>query len=146
MVSTSFSEGISETLDILNYMDKTYIDKLPEKFKVFLNKNKSTTYTPKLDHSKKINEMNLKEKTKDILATIYMNYWCTPKEKIDYEKLLKENEVKYQEELLEKYNPDNMFKKRNKEAIVEENVSVIEHGDLTLEKIINKTKGIFHIN
>ena len=69
MSSLEFSEGITETLDILKHMDKSYTDKIPKKFKDFLEKNKSDSYTPHLDHSKKIKEMNLKEKTKDILAT-----------------------------------------------------------------------------
>ncbi len=151
MASTSFSEGISETLDILNHMEKEYTDRIPEKFKEFLNKNKSTSYTPKLDHSQKINEMNLQEKTKDILATIYMNYWCTDDEKINYKKLLNENEAKYQKEIREKYNTDNMFKKHNQEAkseenIIEENVSIIERKQSIFKRLINKIKSIFHIN
>lgn len=151
MVSASFSEGISETLDILNHMDKEYTDMIPEKFKEFLNKNKSTIYTPKLDHSKKINEMDLKEKTKDILATIYMNYWCNDIQKTDYKKLLNENEAKYQEEIREKYNPDNMFKKHSqattsKENIMEENVTIIEYKDSIFKCLIKKIKNIFHMN
>ena len=41
MVNTEFSEGITEVLDILNHMEKSYIDKLPKKFKDFLDKNRS---------------------------------------------------------------------------------------------------------
>lgn len=92
MGNVEFSEGISETLDILNHLDKVYTDKIPEKFKNFLDKNKSSSYIPKLDHSKKINEMNLKESTKDILTTIYIKYWATAEERSKYTKLLIENE------------------------------------------------------
>ncbi len=111
MGNIEFSEGISETLDILNHMDKLYTDKIPRSFKEFLENNKSANYISNLDHSKKINEMNLKEKTKDILATIYINYWCNPQQKVDYNNLLKQNERKYQDKLREKYNPDNIFKR-----------------------------------
>ncbi len=110
MVSQELSEGISETLDILKHMDKEYIDKIPQKFKDFLEKNKSVNYIPNLDHSKKIDEMNLKNKTKDILAIIYLKYWCNSEKKLEYMKLLNENERKYQEYLKEKYNP-NIFRK-----------------------------------
>ena len=115
MVSLELSEGISETIDILNHMDKNYIDKIPRKFIEFLNNNKSNNYIVDLDHSKKINEMNLKEETKDILATIYMNYWCDPQQKANYINLIKQNENKFQEELRKKYNPDDIFKKVNKQ-------------------------------
>lgn len=43
-------------------MDKSYKDKIPKKLKDFLEKNKSDSYIPNLDHSKTIKEMNLKEK------------------------------------------------------------------------------------
>ena len=99
MVTIEFKESISEILDILNYMDQSYIDKIPKKFKEFLEKNKSQSYIPNLDHSLKINEMKLKEKTKDILAVIYMNYWCVSQKKSEYTKLLNENQIKYQSEI-----------------------------------------------
>ena len=153
MVSLEFSEGISETLDILNHMDRMYIDKIPRKFIEFLEKNKSANYISNLDHSKKLNEMNLKEKTKDILATIYMNYWCTPQQKAEYSELLKENERKYQERLREKYNPDNIFKKNTQpQNIIQDNVSkedansnvaMVEYKESIFRKIINKIKSIF---
>ena len=46
---------------------------------------------------------------------IYRNYICSEKEKIEYEKILKQNENTYQVELREKYNPDNLFKEPKKQ-------------------------------
>lgn len=151
MVNEKLGESISEILDILKHMEKIYTDKIPEKFKEFLEENKSKNYIPELDHSKKINEMNLKEETKDILAIIYMNYWCTPEEKVEYVKLLSENERKNESEIREKYNPDNIFKMRNQKQEIEENivgnqVFLIEYKESIFKKVINKIKNIFHIN
>lgn len=150
MVSVEFSEGISEILDILKHMEKAYTDKIPKKFKEFLEKNKSKTYVPHLDHSQKINEMNLKEKTKDILAVIYMNYWCTPEEKVEYVKILKENEKEYQAQLKEKYNVDNIFKQHNQrnkiESNISEEISIIQYKESILKKFINRIKNFFNIN
>ena len=153
MVSTEFSEGISETLDILNHMENTYIEKLPKKFIEFLEKNKSVEYISSLDHSKKINEMNLKEKTKDILAAIYMNYWCVSQQKTEYNKLLNQNEIKYQKCLREKYSTDNIFKKHTQsQSIIQDNVSkeavnsnvtMVEYKESFFRKFINKIKSIF---
>lgn len=152
MMYVELSEGISETLDILNHMDKKYTDKIPEKFKMFLEKNKSQTYVPNLDHTKKLNEINLKEKTKDILAIIYMNYWCTTEEKIEYSNLLVENKRKQQEKLREKYNPDNLFKKQNEQNITinatenETSTSIVEYKESILKRLIKKIKSILRIN
>ena len=150
MLNTEFSEAISETLDILKYMEKSYIDKIPKKLRTFLEKNKSESYTPNLDHSQKLNEMNLKEKTKDILATIYLKYWCSTEEKTDYLKILSQNEKKYQDELREKYNTDNIFKKhiqenKMEESTLKEEVALVECKESIFKRFINKIRSIFNI-
>ena len=145
MVSIEFRESISEVLDILNHMDKIYTDKIPKKFKEFLNKNRLENYIPNIDHSKKLNEINLKPTTKDILAVIYINYWCTDEEKIDYIKQLNENQKKYQEELIKKYNPNNIFKKGKEiqENDIKEELAIATHKETIYKKIINKIKSFF---
>ena len=110
MLSIKFREGISETIDILNYVDEIYLEKIPKKLIDFFEKNKLLDYKPKLDHSKKLSEMNLKNKTKDILSIIYLNYWCDTEEKNKYTKILKENDIKYENELRKQYDPNNLFK------------------------------------
>ena len=151
MVSVEFREGITETLDILAHIDKSYTDKIPEKFKMFLKENKSANYIPDFDYTKRLNEMNLKERTKDILAILYMNYWCNEKEKNEYSILLNKNQRKMQKELTEQYNPDNLFKKLNKvESIkndgntVKANNALIKYEESIFKKIINMFKGIFN--
>ena len=147
MVSVEYREAITEVLDILNHMRKVDTDRIPEKFKQFLVQNQSTTYYPQLDHTKAIKDMELKEKTKDILSIIYSNYWCNKDEKLVFEKLLQENEKKYQKELREKYNPDNVFK--DKEIKIEDNkkqILLIEKKDTIFTKIIKFIKGIFNKN
>lgn len=86
-----FKEAVSETLDILEHMDKTYIDKIPKKFISFLKENKLQNYKSNLDHTKKLYEMELKEQTKDILAIICMKYWYSEEEKIQYLNMIKNN-------------------------------------------------------
>ena len=149
MVSIDLSESISETLDILNHIDKMYVNKIPRNFLKFLEKNKDTNYISKLDHSKKLNEMNLKEKTKNILATIYMNYWCNEQEKEKFLNLLNENEIQRQKDLRDRYNPDNLFKKqeyKTEEKLVMEENAMIEYKETIFQKFINKIKSVFHIN
>lgn len=150
MVSAELSEGITETLDILKHMKETDVNKISKGFIDFLEKNQSTGYVPNLDYSKKINEMDLKEKTKDILATIYLNYWCNDEQKANYLRLLKENERKHQEELREKYNPDNIFKIKTKQQfqqneMSQEDVALVEVKESILTKLIKVLKKMFHI-
>ena len=81
MVSIEYSEAIVEVLEILQYSDDNIIEKIPKKLMEFWQRNKSTTYKPNLDHSKSINEMDLKKKTKSIISMIYLNYLCDDEEK-----------------------------------------------------------------
>ena len=149
MVSKELSEGITETLDILNHMNVIDVRKIPKKFMNFLENNKSNSYLSNLDHSKKIEEMNLKEKTKDLLTVIYLKYWCEGEKKEQYMNLLVENEKKHQEEIIEKYNTDNLFEKKaikiEKEENTQENTSLVEVKENFFTKFINMIKNLFHL-
>ena len=110
MISVEYKEAISETLDILRHTKKEDVDKIPPRFMEFLKENASKTYKPNLDHTLKIDEMKLKSKTKAILAIIYEEFWCNNKERIEFNKKLRDNEIVKEKELREKYNPNNIFK------------------------------------
>ncbi len=150
MVSIEYSEAIVEVLEILQYSDDNIIEKIPKKLIEFWQKNKSTTYKPKLDHNKSINEMDLKKKTKSIISMIYLNYLCDDEEKNNIRLILKDNEEKYQQELIEKYNPDIILKKYNQkqelaENVVATNMSMVEYREPIFKKFINIIKRFFHI-
>ena len=78
MFSNEYGEAAVEVLDILDNTNKSDVDKIPSNFIKFLVEIASEDYKVNLDHSKKIYEMNLKEKTKEILGVIYIN-WCSQK-------------------------------------------------------------------
>jgi len=147
MVNVEYKEAISETLDILNHMKKEDVIKISPKFMDFLKNNVSESYTPKLDHSKKIKDMQLNTKTKAILAIIYKKFWCTEKEANDFEKKLLLNEIVYQEELQKKYNSDNLFKNiisNSSTNDLSETTALVpvEKGGF-IYKIINRIKKLF---
>ena len=122
MFNNEYGEAAVEVLDILDNTNKTDVDKIPSNFIKFLVDNASEDYKVNLDHSKLISEMNLKEKTKEILGVIYINWWCDKKDKEDYTKQIKELEIKRQEEIKEKYNPNKIFENKrfllNKEGFI----------------------------
>ena len=91
--------------------------------------------------------MNLKEETRGLLALMYENYWCPEEEKQDLQKKFYENEQKYQEELRQKYNPDNIFSKKNKNIIETEDnqTQLIEYKETIFRRILNKIKALFNI-
>lgn len=110
MVSQEYSEAIAETLDILEHTQKSDVDKISKKFMEFLKENTSKTYKPQLDYTKNIKDMNLKDKTIGILSIINKKYWCNDEERKEFEEKLKQNEIRYQEVLNEKYDTNKLFK------------------------------------
>ena len=146
MLNSEYSEAISETLDILNHTEIEYVKKIPNDFLEFLKENASKEYVTKLDHSLPMYEMNLKEETKNLLGTIYRNWWCSKEEKEKYEKIIKENYIKEQEELKNNCKAKEMFKKRTENInnkITNNVVTIANKNESFFRKIINKIKTFF---
>lgn len=114
MVTKEFSEAITEINKIFSYLPTEYIEKIPIKLRKFLKDVESKEYIPNIDPYKQLDEQDIKPKTKTLLTIIYRNYWCNEQERAELDKKLIENDKKYEEELREKYNPDDIFKKREK--------------------------------
>lgn len=148
MISVEYREALVEVLEVLDNTDADLVNKIPKKFMEFMKNNASRTYQKEMSDNQNLNDLTLKEKTKDILTMIYRNYWCTLEQRSDLDKILDENEEKYQEQLREKYNPDNLFKKNtSKEETVEEaeNTQIIEYKPENIfQKIWSKLKNLFH--
>ena len=103
-----------EVLEVLKHMDLKYVEKVPKKLREFFEKNCSKEYHFHLEKNIPFEEQNLKETTINILAMLNYNYWCEDEEHKRY--LLNkynQNEIKYQEELMQKYSRDNLFKRDN---------------------------------
>lgn len=117
MITNEFAEAAAEINEILSYLPNEYVQKIPKKLRDFFEKVKSNNYILKIDPYKSLEEQELKPKTKTLLTIIYRNYWCNEEEKEELDKILIENDRKYEEELREKYNPDDIFKNRDNRNI-----------------------------
>lgn len=139
-----YKKSVTEVIDILNYLPKEMTCKIPRKFWGFLQEQCLTEYKPNFDFSKGLDEIKLSNKTKSLLAMIYINYMCSEEEKIEYDKILFQNEEKYQKELKEKYNPDNLFKDKVKESAREATISMVDYKKSIFTKLKNWFKQIFN--
>ena len=145
MVTKEFAEATTEINKILTYLPTEYVEKIPKKLRMFFINVESKEYIPNIDPYKQLDEQDLKPKTKTLLTIIYRNYWCNEQEKAELDKILIENDRKYEEELREKYNPDDIFKNRNKTTIVEETNLLIEvKKENFIKKLIEYIKKLFN--
>ncbi len=137
MVSQEYREAIVEVLEILRYSDKEITEKIPKSLLAFWERNQSDTYTPNINHEQKLQEMNLKPKTKAILTMLYINYVCNEEEKRQVQIFLKENEERYQNHLKEKYNENLLFKKKEriKQQSIKNETAMISYEPSWIEKI-----------
>ena len=126
MFSNEYGEAAVEVLDILDNINKADVEKIPSSFIKFLVDNASEDYRVNFDHSKTIDKLNLKEKTKEILGVIYINWWCNKKDQENYKEQIEEQERKRQEEIREKYDTNKIFENREKKKICNETQEKIE--------------------
>ena len=150
-VSEEYKIATTEVLSILEYLPQSDVDKIPNKFKEFLKENSLSNYKPSFDYSLGLDKIELKYKTKLLLAMIYRNYLCSKEEQLEYDKILCQNEENHQKYLREKYNPDNLFKKKgaqesSKLHTEKSQNALIEYKQSFFAKFKNFIFKILHIN
>ena len=144
MVNVEYSEAMSEVLDILDHTREEDVNKISPEFMNILRENASKTYKPKLDHTKKLVDMQLKRKTYAILAVIYKKFWCNSEQLEEFNKILRENDIKHEQELREKYNPSDIFKTtKPKVEDLDNSTNMVQYNQSFIQKLINKIKSIF---
>lgn len=146
-MENNLSKAYTEVLLILSYMEQKYIDMIPKKLLELFNQEKDKDYQPNINPNISLAEQNLQRKTLALLAMLNLNYWCEDeKEKQELIAIYAENDRK-KEELREKYNPDNLFKKKEKEEKVEEpkeSTALIEYEEEKFfKRLINKIISFF---
>lgn len=138
---------IIEILDNMSYEDK---NKIPKKIYDFFLEKSNKNYVRHLDKSKTLYDQEIREDTKEILAILLINYWCeTVDKKNQLLTLFRDNEIKYQEQLREKYNPDILFKSKrnsnNNEKIENNTQMIVIDKDNIFTRFIKKIKLFFKL-
>lgn len=152
MVTKEFAEASAEINEILKYMPKEEVEKIPSKLREFFKEVASKDYVTNINPDLPLDKQQIKEKTKDIIALIYRNYWCSEEERKELDQKLIENDRKFEEELREKYNPDNIFKnnatttKKEEPEIKEEKIEqslVVQETEKWYQRFLDMVKRWF---
>ena len=138
-----YMDAFSEVNAILKIMPSNLFNKIPLKFRQMISEYKNNSYNPRIEEP--VEDYELKEETKIILSLIYRDFLCSDEEK---ERLKARDAQKLQEEeeqIREKYNPDNIFNNRKTKNVetVAEPVAIVEYKESFFTRIINKIKNIF---
>lgn len=144
-------EIYSEVYSILNLLGDYFINKLPTSLYEMIKKEKSSTYNPQYSKELDLNEQNIKRESLSMIALFHLNYWCDDEsEKEELRKIFLDNENIFQAELREKYNPDDIFKRRKVPEIIQEenynaNLPIEIKEEKFYHKLINFIKKIFRV-
>ena len=159
MADIQYANAYTEVLDILKYISKEDYEKIPKsKIKVFeenSNKNYSFTY----DENKTLDEQNVSEIAKAIIAILFRDYWATKEQRYVIIKKQQEIKEKKQKELMAKFEqnkniPEKDLKKVNVASdldldidyeLLGTNMQLYKKKEGFFEKLVNKIKGLLNI-
>ena len=137
-------QAFSEVKCILDFLPIHYTEKLPKKLLNIINSLYDEKFKIKINTNIELKKQNFTEDTKNIIAVLKYNYWCkNDEEKENLARMFKENEDKYQEDLREKYNPDNIFKNRKNEDTESNNLPVVIKKENLFIRALNFIKDFF---
>lgn len=144
MVNIEYKIAYSEVLEILKYISKEEFNKVPkdmlEMFKANASNNNEFVYNPR----KTLQEQNVSETARTIIAVLFRDYWATENQK---EKILKKQNYDREKIKEEKYNTNNIFQKHNTqqtENCIKNEVAMVEYKESIFTKIKNWFKHFFN--
>ncbi len=150
MIRTEYTSAAAEALSVLENVSAIDVKKIPQSFLDFLIELSSKEDRPKLDYSKTIDELNLKEKTKEILGYIYINWWSTKEEKDLCKKIIDNKRKSNRVSANAIYDVNDMLKNRKNDVLVNstKNTEIKEMVEYKQEsfgkRIINKILSFFN--
>ena len=146
LIDINHANAYSEVLEILRFIPIQEYNKIPkeklEVFERFSNTEYKFFYNPK----KSLDENNVSNITKTIIAILFRDYWATENQR---QKILNKQNFDKKNIQEEKYNPDNLFKKNKEKENIEKNIqnqnlAMVEYKEPLLKRIINKIKSLFN--
>lgn len=144
-------EAFAEVNEIIRLMPLELVKKIPSKFREMIAEEKDNNYIS--DIKEPIEKCKLKNETIIILGLIYRDFLCSPDERKKLQEKdareLQEVQKAIEEEIREKYNPDDIFKNKREikteEQVEEKSLTVVQE-EKWYQKIFNLIKGLFGRN
>jgi hypothetical protein len=150
MVSENYAKAYKEIIEILKYTKKSDVKKIPKEKIILWQNNMDKTWDFTVDTNKTLEEQNILDETRAIIANIFYDYWATDYQKQRIDEKDKKNAEIQEIQKREKYNPDNIFKNKQVEEvsnISDENYSLtVIKEDGWYKKILLAIKNFFSKN
>ena len=128
----NYPKAYTEVLEILKYMPKDDVDKIPKKMLDTFEYKKDPNYHFTIDENQDFSKLDILDETEAIIVNIFKDYWATPKQKAKIKSKMQYDMQIIEEEKKQKYNAD-IFKKKDikKQDTIDENI--INDNNLPME-------------
>ena len=151
-MNNKYARAYKEVLEIIKYFPKEEYNKIPKEKIDFFNQNMDKDYSFEINPNIDLSEQNISIEANATIVALYMDYFATEEQKEKIIKILKQNEIKEEAEKSKKYNPEDLFRNKNKvevETEVEENIveekSLVEYKESFFTKFKNFIFKLLHI-
>lgn len=144
MVNVEYKIAYNEVLEILKYISKEEYNKIPQNIIKTFKLNASSENNFRYNPNKTLQEQNVSETTRTIIAILFRDYWATNEQK---EKIISVQNK--EREKIEKYNTDAIFKTKNtgtneQNSLIEETRMIVVNEEKWYKKLISLIKGLFN--
>lgn len=155
MVDRRYQKAFKEVNEVLLHTDTELTNKIPLKFRKFLEENMDKEYNFCIQENLSLEQQGISKETENILALIYRTYWATQAEKEEFIKKDEEERRLNEEKLNNIFSnrqtkkaetqnkPEERFKENKKEINKEETQVIKVEEAHIIKKIILKIKRIF---
>lgn len=129
----------AEIISFINLLPQEKKQKIPKSLIKYFKEEMDKDSKRELTTDISLENQNLKNATWDLIAILYLKYWCEDEEeKKELEQIYYENEKIYREEIKEKYNPEKIFSDREKKQTVPQEKEQILPIEIKKESFIQK--------
>lgn len=148
MVTNEYKIAYSEVLEILKYISKGEFNKIPNDMIEMFKENAMTSNNFIYDPNRTLQEQNVSELSRYIIAILFRDYWATENQR---QRILAKQKYERQKRKEEMYSYDKIFKKNNNDNIskqIEESsteIQMVEYKEPVFKRIINKLLKFLHI-
>ena len=138
------NKRLVEVNEVLLQLSYEELSKIPEEIILNIRNKMDKNYEWKYNKEKGLSEQGLSKDTIAILSYINLEYLLNEEQKKLMNEIYKNNEIKFQKELQEKYNSDNIFKNKQESKVIENtNLPVEIKKETFFSKLILFIKNLF---
>ncbi len=112
MTNNKFAKAYKEVIEIIKHFPEEDYNKIPKEKIEFYEKNMDKDYEFSIDPTVDLSKQNISKEANAIIIMLFQEYFATDKQKDLVDDILKLNEKKSEHEKIKRYNPDNLFKKK----------------------------------